>query len=197
MGLYGHHKSIGQDRSVVPCSDICGTVVKVGGSGSGSGSGSGHDDNGPAWKEGDRVMATFNQTHVTGQIREHDMASGLGLPLPGCLAEYRVFPASGLVRAPGHLSADEAACLPIAAVTAWMAINSFQPLGQPMTGSDKVVLLQGTGGVSVSGLQIAKALGMTGMSFMFLFLSFSSHIPLPLSALPLALWLSLSSTLID
>ena len=157
MGLYGHHKSVDQDRSVVPCSDICGTVVKVGGGGD--------DDGSPRWKEGDRVMATFNQTHVSGQIQEQHMAHGLGLPLPGCLTEYRVFPAYGLVRVPDYMGADEAACLPIAAVTAWMAINSFQPVGRPMTGRDKVVLLQGTGGVSVSGLQIAKALGMTSTFF--------------------------------
>jgi len=89
------------------------------------------------------------------------MASGLGKPLPGCLTEYRVFPASGLVKVPDYLSDAEAATLPIAAVTAWMAINSFQPLGQPLKGKGKFVLLQGTGGVSTSGLQIAKALGLT------------------------------------
>ncbi|KAK8013069.1 hypothetical protein PG991_010444 [Apiospora marii] len=152
MGLYKHHKHVPADQSgLVPCSDICGTVTKVSSSG----------DKVEGLKEGDRVMATFNQTHVRGQIVAEDMASGLGLPLPGCLAEYRIFPATGLVKVPDYLSDEEAACLPIAAVTAWMSINSFQPLGQPMTGRDKVVVLQGTGGVSVSGLQIAKALGLT------------------------------------
>jgi NADPH:quinone reductase-like Zn-dependent oxidoreductase len=34
-------------------------------------------------------------------------------------------------------------------------------MGAPLTGKDKVVLLMGTGGVSISGLQIAHALGMT------------------------------------
>jgi NADPH:quinone reductase-like Zn-dependent oxidoreductase len=135
--------------AIVPCSDICGTVIRLG------------PGAGGAVKEGDRVMAAFNQTHLRGQIVEADMASGLGLPQPGCLAEYRVFPDSGLVRVPDYLTDDQACCLPIAAVTAWMSINSFQPPGQPMTGKDKVVLLQGTGGVSVCGLQIARALGMT------------------------------------
>jgi NADPH:quinone reductase-like Zn-dependent oxidoreductase len=151
MGLYGHHDSMKQGASaLVPCSDICGTVVKVG--------------SGVATlREGQRVMATFNQTHVRGQIQEKDMGSGLGLPNPGCLAEYRVFPDYGLVAVPDYMSDDEAATLPIAAVTAWMSINGFQPLGQPLTGGDKVVLLQGTGGVSISGLQIAKALGLTAI----------------------------------
>jgi len=153
MGDYKHHKSLQDDANLVPCSDICGTIVATSPSSSSSPSSS--------FKEGDRVMAIFNQTHLTGQIQESDMASGLGKPLPGCLTEYRIFPASGLVKVPDYLSDAEAATLPIAAVTAWMAINSFQPLGQPLKGKGKFVLLQGTGGVSTSGLQIAKALGLT------------------------------------
>ncbi|KAK8857329.1 NAD(P)-binding protein [Apiospora arundinis] len=153
MGLYKHHKYVPSGQSgLVPCSDICGTITKVSSS---------TGDKVEGFKEGDRVMATFNQTHVKGQIVAEDMASGLGLPLAGCLTEYRIFPATGLVKVPDYLSDEEAACLPIAAVTAWMSINSFQPLGQPMSGKDKVVLLQGTGGVAISGLQIAKALGLT------------------------------------
>ncbi|KAH8674165.1 oxidoreductase [Xylariales sp. PMI_506] len=149
MGLYGHHDSMKQGAAaLVPCSDICGSVVKTGSDSTG-------------FAIGDRVMATFNQTHVTGQIQEKDMASGLGFPTPGCLSEYRVFAATGLVKVPDYMSDEEASCLPIAAVTAWMSINSFQPLGQPAQGGGKFVLLQGTGGVSISGLQIAKALGFS------------------------------------
>lgn len=151
MGLYGHHDSMSKEAStLVPCSDICGTVVKVG---------PGLSD----LNEGQRVMATFNQTHVKGQIRQEDMGSGLGLPNPGCLTEYRIFPGYGLVKVPDYLSDEEASTLPIAAVTAWMALNTFQPVGQPLVGKEKVVLLQGTGGVSISGLQIAKALGLTAI----------------------------------
>ncbi|KAH6657066.1 oxidoreductase [Truncatella angustata] len=149
MGLYGHHDSMSQGASgLVPCSDICGIIVKTG---------PGVSD----LKEGQRVMSTFNQTHVKGQVTQKDMGSGLGLPLPGCLTERRVFPDYGLVKVPDYMSDEEASCLPIAAVTAWMAINGFQPMGQPLSGKDKVVLVQGTGGVSISGLQIAKALGLT------------------------------------
>lgn len=149
MGLYKHHDSLDKEsKALVPCSDICGTVVKVGAGVTGL-------------EEGQRVMATFNQTHVRGQVMEKDMASGLGFPTPGCLTEYRVFQEYGLVKVPDYLTAEEAACLPIAAVTAWMSINSFQPMGQPLTGNDKTVLLIGTGGVSMAGLQIAHALGMT------------------------------------
>ncbi|KAI1137577.1 alcohol dehydrogenase [Hypoxylon sp. FL0543] len=150
MGHYNHHKTLEQGSPVVPCSDMCGTIEKLGPANGNCG-----------LKEGDRVMAIFNQTHLKGQIVEKDMASGLGSPLPGVLSQYRVFPAYGLVRVPDYLTDEEAAALPIAAVTAWMALNTFQPIGQPLNGKDKVVLLQGTGGVSISGLQIAKALGLT------------------------------------
>jgi len=144
MGEYGHHKSVSQSQSLVPCSDMCGSIV------------SGH----PTLKPGTRVMATFNQSHVSGQIKAKDMVSGLGLPLPGVLTQYRYFPAHGLVEAPAHLSDEQAACLPIAAVTAWMAINWQSLLGQPATNKgDEYVLLQGTGGVAISGLQIAHAAG--------------------------------------
>ena len=60
MGLYGHHKSVDQEASLVPCSDMCGTVVSAG--------------NGSSWKVGQRVVSIFNQTHQTGQVKEKDMA---------------------------------------------------------------------------------------------------------------------------
>lgn len=149
MGLYKHHKSVyeGEVKPLVPCSDMCGLVTAVG--------------EGAAWKVGDRVVSIFNQTHLTGQVKAHHMAYGLGLPLDGVLATHRVFPSTGLVKAPEYMTDEEAACLPIAAVTAWMAINGMRPLGQP-GGAGEVVLLQGTGGVATSGLQIAKASGAKG-----------------------------------
>ncbi|KJX92924.1 zinc alcohol dehydrogenase like protein [Zymoseptoria brevis] len=145
MGLYNHHKSVGQAQDLVPCSDICGTIVSAGSS---------------SWHEGQRIMAIFNQTHTHGQVKVKDMSSGLGLPLPGCLTEYRAFPAESLVAVPDYLSDEEAACLPIAGVTAWMALNGMRPLGQPITNGGETVLLQGTGGVAISGLQIAHAAGL-------------------------------------
>ncbi|KAF9874213.1 zinc-binding dehydrogenase [Colletotrichum karsti] len=149
MGFYNHHKTINPEANepIVPASDMCGSVEAVG---------EGVGD----WKVGDRVVSIFNQSHLKGQIKAADMKSGLGFPLEGVLQTYRVFPATGLVRAPKHLSDEEAACLPIAAVTAWMAINQFRPLGQP-GGKGEVVVCQGTGGVAISGLQIAKAAGAT------------------------------------
>lgn len=149
MGLYNHHKTVdGGSKSLVLCSDLCGEVTALGSGVS-------------AWKTGDRVMGTFCQAHLTGQIKAHHMATGVGLPLEGVLQDYRVFPQTGLVKTPDYLSDEEAACLPIAALTAWMSINGMRPMGQP-GGKGEVVLVQGTGGVSLSGMQIAKASGATG-----------------------------------
>lgn len=148
MGLYNHHSTTGGPASsLVPCSDMSGTIIT---------------SNSPRWKEGDKVLSIFNQKHISGQVKAHHMLSGLGLPLQGVLAEYRVFDAEGLVKKPEHLSDGEAATLPIAAMTAWMAINGMRPLGQA-GGKGEKVLIQGTGGVAVSGLQIAKASGAEGM----------------------------------
>lgn len=145
MGLYSHHKSVGQASQLVPGSDMCGTIVDAGSS---------------SWEKGQRVMSIFNQAHLTGQIKEKDMASGLGLPLDGVLSEFRCFSAQSLVAAPDYMTDEEACCLPIASVTAWMSINGMRPIGQPITGAETTVLLQGTGGVSVAGLQIAHAAGL-------------------------------------
>lgn len=132
---------------------MVGTVVKLGPGCS--------DATTNKWVEGDCVMAIFNLTHVTGQITDEHLPSGLGLPLPGVLSEYRCFPTYGLVKVPSYLSDEEGSTLPIAAVTAWMALNWMRPIGRPVQGADQVVLLQGTGGVSIAGLQLAKASGLT------------------------------------
>jgi NADPH:quinone reductase-like Zn-dependent oxidoreductase len=148
MGLYGHHKNIGSTPLIVPCSDMCGVVVETG-------------SNTSAWKVGDRVLSIFNQKHLKGQITAKEMTSGLGLPLPGVLCEYRVFPESGLVKAP-NMSDEEASTLPIAAMTAWSAINGMRELGKS-GGQGETVLIQGTGGVAIAGLLLAKASGAEGL----------------------------------
>lgn len=158
MGLYNHHRDIKDKPTVVPCSDMCGIITAIGPGVS-------------AWKVGDRVLSTFNQTHLSGQITSKHMPYGLGFPLPGVLTTHRVFPEYGLVKAPEYLSDEEASTLPIAAVTAWMSINGMRPMGQS-GGEGEIVLLQGTGGVAIAGLQIAKASGAKGVLIFFFSLSF-------------------------
>lgn len=74
----------------------------------------------------------------------------------GTLAEYGVFDAQGLVHVPNHLSYEEAATLPCAALTAWEAL-----IRRGQLASGQTVLLLGTGGVSIFALQFAKAVGAT------------------------------------
>lgn len=160
MGLYNHHKYVDQPPVLVPCSDMCGVVIAVGPI---SNSTSDPYKN-PAFrlKEGDRVISTFAPTHLSSQIEAKDLANGLGGPAPGVLTQYRVFPTFGVVRIPEYLSEDEAACLPIAAVTAWMSLNCMRPKGEIVKPGETVVC-QGTGGVSISAAQIAFAAGATAI----------------------------------
>jgi NADPH:quinone reductase-like Zn-dependent oxidoreductase len=155
MGLYNHHKSVSQPPAIVPCSDMCGVVVAVGPTSS-----SQTAYNSPAFRvqEGDRVISTFAPTHLTGQIQARDLGNGLGGPAPGVLVQYRVFPTFGVVKIPEYMSDDEAACLPIAAMTAWMSLNCMRPRGE-IVGPGETIVCQGTGGVSISAAQIAAAAG--------------------------------------
>lgn len=106
------------------------------------------------WKPGDRVAGCFFQNWPAGGISAGAMATALGGPIDGVLAEEVVLRAGGLVAIPDHLSFEEAACLPCAAVTAWNCLIAGGGLK-----AGETVLLLGTGGVSIFALQIALAQG--------------------------------------
>jgi NADPH:quinone reductase-like Zn-dependent oxidoreductase len=106
-------------------------------------------------RPGDRVAATFMQSWLGGPISPDDAASSLGGAIDGVLAEYRLFDQNGLVQLPPHLSFEQGATLPCAAVTAWNALFG----GQALHPGDTVLVL-GTGGVSVFALQLAVAAGL-------------------------------------
>jgi NADPH:quinone reductase-like Zn-dependent oxidoreductase len=74
--------------------------------------------------------------------------------MEGVLAEYVVLPEAAVVALPEHLSLAEGACLPCAAVTAWNGLVARAGL----QAGDRL-LVQGTGGVALFGLQFAVALG--------------------------------------
>jgi len=105
-------------------------------------------------KPGDRVAAIFMQTWIGGDIEPDNAASSLGGAIHGVLADYAVFSQDGLVKLPEHLSFEEGATLPCAAVTAWNALYG----GRPLRVGESVLVL-GTGGVSIFALQIAHAAG--------------------------------------
>jgi len=125
----------------VPISDGAGEVVAVG----------------PGVRRfavGDRVAGTFFANWPGGTRTRAAMDSARGGGVDGMLAEMIVSHEDGLVAVPDYLSFEEAATLPCAAVTAWRALFTDGELEPGET-----VLLEGTGGVSIFGLQLAAAAG--------------------------------------
>lgn len=106
-------------------------------------------------KNGDRVIPHFMPFWHGGPITGSNVAGMRGVTLPGSLADFVVLPERALLIMPDHLSFAEAATLPIVATTAWRALKAAA------VGPGSVVLLLGTGGVSVLALQLAKASGAT------------------------------------
>ncbi len=104
---------------------------------------------------GDRVATCFSAQWIDGPITQAAYDSALGGAIDGVLAERVVLPASAVVRMPSGWTYEQAATLPCAAVTAWNALVE----GALLTPGDHVLLL-GTGGVSVFGLQLARLLGL-------------------------------------
>jgi NADPH:quinone reductase-like Zn-dependent oxidoreductase len=126
---------------IVPASDGAGEVVAVGSAVN-------------RVKVGDRVMAAFFPNWVDGELSDAHHASALGGGADGMLREEVVLPEHSWVKVPTGWSFEEAATLPCAGVTAWQAL--FE--GTTLRAGD-TVLLQGSGGVSVFALQLAKASG--------------------------------------
>jgi len=96
----------------------------------------------------------FHPRWFGGPIKEDYLTDRLGANLDGMLAEYAVVSEEAAVAMPSHLSFEEAATLPCAAVTAWSAVTRNVTLTPGST-----VLIQGTGGVSLWALQFALAAG--------------------------------------
>ncbi|MDA8050760.1 MAG: NAD(P)-dependent alcohol dehydrogenase [Rhodospirillales bacterium] len=126
---------------LVPLSDGAGEVVETGAGVT-------------RFKPGERVAGTFFQGWIGGEISPVDHARALGGAIDGVLAEERLFREDGLVAIPDHLSFEEAATLPCAALTAWNALFTARRLRPGET-----VLVLGTGGVSTFALQFAHAAG--------------------------------------
>jgi NADPH:quinone reductase-like Zn-dependent oxidoreductase len=130
-----------QALPIVPLSDGAGEVVAVGG-------------NVSRVATGDRVSPLFFPNWISGPAIGDERSVSSGLETPGTLREYGVYNENAVVRIADHLSDEEAACLPCAGLTAWTSLVVNSAIGEGDT-----VLLQGTGGVSLFALQIAKGLG--------------------------------------
>lgn len=127
----------------IPFSDAAGEVVAVG-------------EDVTKWKLGDRVMPIFAQRWFEGDSSEEKRRTslGAGAQWDGVLRETAAFDQESVVGVPEHLSFEEAATLPCAALTAWHALVVS---GRIKPGDS--VLTLGTGGVSIFALQFAKMAG--------------------------------------
>ncbi|HUF20549.1 MAG TPA: NAD(P)-dependent alcohol dehydrogenase [Burkholderiales bacterium] len=128
-------------QGLIPVSDGAGEVVEVG-------------EGVTRFRKGDRVMGSFFQGWADGPLTYPAMGTSLGGAIDGVLAEYVALSEEGVITIPAGLSYEEAATLPCAGVTAWHALVESGNIREGQS-----VLLLGTGGVSIFGLQIAKAFG--------------------------------------
>ena len=128
----------------VPASDMAGTVVELG-------------EGVKRFKVGERVISTFRPGWIDGppsgtaRVPPYETLGGIH---PGVLAEYVAFPEDWFSPAPKTLDDAEASALPCAGLTAWFALVER---GRPCPG--QTVVVQGTGGVALFALQIARAQG--------------------------------------
>lgn len=125
----------------IPLSDGAGEVIEVG-------------EGVTGLALGDRVMSTFFPRWQSGELTSAIMAEVPGDSADGYAREEVVAPVTAFTRTPAGYTHAEAATLPCAALTAWRALFVEAQL-QP----GETVLVQGTGGVSIFALQLAKAAG--------------------------------------
>lgn len=126
---------------VIPLSDGAGEIVAVGSAVK-------------RFKIGDRVAGAFFQGWMGGHIAAEHLSTDMGGSIDGMLSEFVVLNEQGVVKIPAHLSFEEAATLPCAAVTAWCCLTDQRQL---MPGD--TVLTLGSGGVSVFAIQFARMFG--------------------------------------
>jgi NADPH:quinone reductase-like Zn-dependent oxidoreductase len=132
---------LGNQPPLVPFSDGAGVVSAIG--------------NGVSRvKVGDRVCSLYFQSWLSGPVTEESRSKSLGGPLDGVLRQRVKLLADGVSKVPDYLSFEEAATLPCAGLTAWRAVAVEAPVGP-----GDIILVQGTGGVSMFALQFAKARG--------------------------------------
>lgn len=128
---------------LIPTSDAAGEVVAVG---------SGVE----AFAVGDRVMGAFHPRWFGGEMPSTIARDSYGAESDGWLCELKALSQEALVRLPDALSYEAGCTLPCAGLTAWTALTGPTPIRAGHT-----VLVQGSGGVSIFALQLARAVGAT------------------------------------
>ena len=127
----------------IPMSDGAGEIVAIGAGGI-------------RWQTGDKVISLFFPDWQEGRHRSERTRAITGDSIDGCARECAVLSENAVTRMPKGLTYAEAATLPCAGLTAWQAL---MVRGQMQAGDS--LLVQGTGGVSIFALQIAKAAGVS------------------------------------
>ncbi|KAI9290398.1 hypothetical protein BC943DRAFT_345138 [Umbelopsis sp. AD052] len=128
---------------VIPGCDAAGKIVKVG-------------SQVKDFKVGDRVVNLFDPTNLYG-IPKKSVDNSHGSSIHGVLSQYKVFSDHEILKLPSdsHLTDAEAAALVCAGCTAWNSL--FGSVERFIAG--QTVLFLGTGGISITGLILAKAAG--------------------------------------
>src|SRR5258707_10785964 len=139
QGMYARGAATG--GPITPFSDGCGMVEAVG-------------PGVTRVQPGERVATLFFQNWISGPPTLEKLSSSLGSPIPGAGRELAVFSQDGVSKVPEFLTDQQVATLPCAALTAWRALFEDAKL-QP----GDTVVLQGTGGGWIFGLQVAHAAG--------------------------------------
>lgn len=135
------HYHVGVQPPLVPVSDGAGEVIAVGARVT-------------RVRQGDLACPVYLPDWIDGPVSPRVARRRLGGPSDGVLAEFMCLNEEEVVRAPSHLSPEEAATLPVTAVTAWHALYQNATLRPGET-----LLVQGAGGVSMAALQLARAGG--------------------------------------
>ncbi|ASG20217.1 zinc-dependent alcohol dehydrogenase family protein [Nitrospirillum viridazoti] len=138
MILEGRYGRVPFIPGLIPLSDAAGEVVAVG-------------EAVTRFRSGDRVALTALPGWLAGKITPEVLINQPGANRPGVLSDIKIVQEDALVALPESLSFEEAATLPGAAVTAWVAVGHVRP--------GETVLVQGTGGVSLFALLFAKNAG--------------------------------------
>ena len=135
---YGRHSG---ELPLIPLADGAGYVSALG-------------EGATKYQIGDMVCPIYNRNWLTGTSDVSHAGGSHGGPIDGTQCEKMLISESAVIRAPSYMAPKQAATLTVAALTSWNAL-----VEQGHTKAGNIILLQGTGGVSLFALQFAKMLG--------------------------------------
>jgi len=141
LAILHQTSTLSPETGLIPISDGVGEVVELG-------------EEASLFNIGSRVAGSFFPYWIAGDLTEEASRGAYGSRADGWLTQYKVIDESALVAIPDYLSYEQAATLPCAAVTAWNSLMTSKPIRPGET-----VLVQGTGGVAIFALQLAKLMG--------------------------------------